>query len=102
MYFVFPPNESCSSLVNFESLYGTKLLFASTNADITFPSADSDKLIFVASFRVSPLAPVLLCRSLPAKSTMFSFPTRMWPSVPVSIVIVKMECDREDYARTRR
>merc|ERR1719162_2412825 len=38
-----------------------------------FPSALRDILIFVASLRVSPLAPVLLCRSEPAKSTMFIY-----------------------------
>lgn len=28
----------------------------------------------------SPVAPVLLCRSLPARSTRLSLPTRIWPS----------------------
>ncbi len=48
--------------------------FPSTNALITFPNALKDKFIFVASFNLSPYAPVLLNLSLPAKSTRFSFP----------------------------
>ena len=69
-------------------------LFPSTRAEITFPSADRDRLIFVASFSRSPVAPVLDWRSEPARSTRFSFPTRMWPSAPredCSTVMVKME-----------
>jgi hypothetical protein len=41
---------------------------------MTLPKADSDKLIFVASFILSPVAPVLFALSDPAKSTKFSFP----------------------------
>jgi len=69
---VLPPRESCSNLVSFESLYGMWWIFPSTRAEITFPSALSDKLIFVAYFMPSPVAPVLLARSDPAKSTKFS------------------------------
>ena len=55
----------------------------------------SERLIFVASFRRSPVAPVLLCRSEPARSTMFSLPTLMWASLSgpiseVSTVMVKI------------
>uniref|UniRef100_A0A3B4A8V7 Uncharacterized protein n=1 Tax=Periophthalmus magnuspinnatus TaxID=409849 RepID=A0A3B4A8V7_9GOBI len=76
------------------------LLRPSTRADMTFPRADSDRFIFVASFSLSPCAPVLACLSLPAKSTRFSFPMRMWlsPSKPTSLhstVMTKMACDRE-------
>jgi hypothetical protein len=46
----------------------------STNALITFPKADNDKLIFVASFNLSPVAYVFDYLSLPAKSTRFNFP----------------------------
>jgi len=46
----------------------------STNADITFPNADNDKLILVASLSRSPYAPVLDNLSLPAKSTKLSLP----------------------------
>ncbi len=76
-------------------------LFPSTKALITFPSADSERLIFVASFNRSPVAPVLLCLSEPARSTKFNFPTQMWssPSKPLvwhSTTMVKMECERDD------
>ena len=49
-------------------------VFPSTNAEITFPNADNDKLILVASFNRSPVAYVLDYLSLPAKSTKFNFP----------------------------
>uniref|UniRef100_A0A3Q3GSV3 Uncharacterized protein n=1 Tax=Labrus bergylta TaxID=56723 RepID=A0A3Q3GSV3_9LABR len=76
------------------------LLRPSTSAEMTFPKADRDRLIFVASFSLSPAAPVLVCRSLPAKSTRFSLPTLMWfsPSTPSSLhstVMTKMACERE-------
>ena len=105
--FVLPPSESCSRRVSFESRYGMCCDFPSTSADMTFPSALSERLIFVASFSRSPLACVLLCRSEPAKSTRFSFPTVMCGSAPggspgrtrdVSTVTVKMECDRLESA----
>jgi hypothetical protein len=41
---------------------------------ITLPRQDNDKLIFLASSRISPLAPVLPTFSLPAKSTKFNLP----------------------------
>uniref|UniRef100_A0A673CP78 Uncharacterized protein n=1 Tax=Sphaeramia orbicularis TaxID=375764 RepID=A0A673CP78_9TELE len=69
-------------------------------SEMTFPSADRDRLILAASFSRFPFAPVLLWRSLPARSTMFSFPTRMWssPSGPSSLhstVMTKMAWDLE-------
>ena len=74
----------------------------STNADMTFPSADNDKLIFVASLSLSPVACVFDCLSLPARSTKFSFPTVMCSpvrTVPVesqhSTMIVNMAWDLE-------
>ncbi|CAG5928390.1 unnamed protein product [Menidia menidia] len=73
----FPPKESCSSLVSFESRYGTCPLRPSANAEITFPRADRERLILAASFRRSPWTPVLVCRSLPARSTRLRRPTRM-------------------------
>uniref|UniRef100_A0A3B5BLB6 Uncharacterized protein n=1 Tax=Stegastes partitus TaxID=144197 RepID=A0A3B5BLB6_9TELE len=98
--FALPPRESWSSRVSLESLYGTWVLFPSTRAEMTFPRAERDRLILAASFRRFPLAPVLLWRSLPARSTMFSFPTRMWssPSGPTSLhstVMTKMAWERE-------
>ena len=90
-----------------ESRYGMCELFPSTSALITLPSADSERLIFVASFNRSPVDPVLACRSLPARSTRFSFPTVMCGSASEgsparlcehSTVIVKMECERDESA----
>lgn len=63
----FPPRESCSSRVSFELRYGMCVLLPSTSADMTLPSVDSDRLILVASFRRTPVAPVLLWRSDPCK-----------------------------------
>jgi len=48
--------------------------FPSTNDDITFPNADNDKLIFLASSSLVPSAFVFDCLSDPAKSTRFNFP----------------------------
>ena len=48
---------TCSSRVSLESLYGMCLLLPSTRAEMTFPRADSDRLILVASFSRSPVAP---------------------------------------------
>jgi hypothetical protein len=55
--FEFPPNESCKRRVNLEFRYGICVDFPSTNAEITLPNVDNDKLIFVASFNVLPSAP---------------------------------------------
>ncbi len=112
------------SLVNFESRYGICFDFPSTSAEITFPRAERDRLIFVASLSLSPVAPnemnisimyeqvkavsdalrfhhfllspVFPWRSLPAKSTRLSFPLRIcWSPVIISTLIVKMEWDLE-------
>lgn len=56
----FPPNDSCNIRVNFESRYGIWVFLSSANADITFPKADNDLLIFLASSNTVPSAPVLL------------------------------------------
>ena len=86
-------------------LYGTWLAFlaSSPRADITFPSADSERLIFVASLSRWPVAPVFDCRSDPAKSTRFNFPTRMcsprFSSTSAhSTMIVNMAWDRDEPA----
>uniref|UniRef100_A0A3B3SYI4 Uncharacterized protein n=1 Tax=Paramormyrops kingsleyae TaxID=1676925 RepID=A0A3B3SYI4_9TELE len=76
------------------------VLFPSTKAEMTLPRAERDRLILVASLSRSPCTPVLLCLSLPARSTRLSFPTRMWfsPSRPISLhstVITKIACDLE-------
>ena len=72
MVFVLPPSESWSKRVNLESLYGMWWVLPSTKAEMTLPRALRDKLIFVASFMPSPVAPVLLALSEPAKSTRFN------------------------------
>ena len=65
----------------------------STRAEMTFPRADRDILICVASFNRVPVAPVLDCLSLPAKSTRFNFPTQMCSSPSMSfMLLVKLGC----------
>jgi len=49
------------------------LILSSTRAVMTFPRDERLALIFLASSRVCPVAPVLAWRSDPAKSTKFSF-----------------------------
>ena len=102
MVLAFPPRESCSRRVSFESLYGMWLLLFSTNAEITMPRVESERLILFASFNRSPSAPVLLCRSLPARSTKLSFPTLYFFFASSSesfklhsMVMMKMACERE-------
>ena len=82
--YIYPLICTCNNLVNFESLYGICVDFPSTNADITFPRADNDKFILVASFNLSPVDFVLACLSDPARSTKFSLPLRICvsPTVP--------------------
>lgn len=53
-----PPSDSCKIRVSFESLYGMWDLLPSASADITFPRADRDLLIFLASSSTVPSAPV--------------------------------------------
>lgn len=74
--------------------------FPSVKALMTIPSADNDLLIFLASSKVWPEAPVFPTFSEPARSTRYRFPVLM---APVSVFrcwieIKKMECDREDSA----
>ena len=66
---------------------------------MTLPRALSERLILVASLSRTPSAPVFDWRSEPARSTMFSLPTRMCaaPSAPtsdISTVTVKSACER--------
>ena len=58
--FELPPSESCSRRVSLEFLYGTCDPFPSARAEMTFPSVDKDQLIFEASFRRKPEAPLLV------------------------------------------
>ena len=64
-----PPNESYKILVSLESLYGTCVLFPSVSELMTFPSTESDVLIFFASFKRWPYAWVFDTFSEPARST---------------------------------
>ena len=97
---VFPPSESWSRRVNLESRYGICYDLPSTSELITLPSAVRDKLILMPSFIVWPVAPVLEFLSEPARSTRFSLPAFIYYSpltfTPVSIYIVKIECDLDD------
>ena len=70
----FPPSDSVSNLVNFESLYGIKPLLPEVRALITLPRADKDLLIILASSRFCPVTSVLLIFSEPAKSQQYNFP----------------------------
>ena len=63
-----PPNESCSSLVSTERLYGTNESLL-PRALITEPRLNSERLILVPSFCCTPLVPASLVRSDPARST---------------------------------
>ena len=68
--FEFPPNESLSKFVNFESLYGIWLLcFYEAKALITIPNVVKDLFMFPAYFSLSPVVAVIFCLSDPAKST---------------------------------
>ena len=98
-------DEYCGQLTNQRAVF-----------EMTLPSADSERLILVASFSRAPVASVLACRSLPARSTRFNLPWKylcllevaqifiyvlqitflMWPSPPESIIsmlMVNMEWD---------
>lgn len=98
---MFPPKESWSNLVSFESRYGMCFDFPSTSADITFPSALRDRLIFVAYFSRSPSAWVLDCLYEPAKSTRFNlapiYLMSVGPCSSLSIKMVKMLWDRDEF-----
>ena len=61
-YFCVVPNESCKRRVSLESRYGMCFDLPSTSAEITLPRAESDRLIFVASLRRSPVAPAYLIK----------------------------------------
>lgn len=67
---------SSSIRVSFESRYGMCCLPRwSVRAEMTFPRAESDWLIFLLSCKRWPVAPDSRTRSDPARSTKLSFPT---------------------------
>ena len=80
--FEFPPIESSRICVSFESRYGMNFFF-SASALTTFPNASKLPLMFTASFSCWPCTPLFLMRSLPARSTIVSFPIVMRIFVPV-------------------
>ena len=66
-----PPKLSVKSLVNLLSLKGTCYSDLSlARADMQLLKAAMDLLMFFASYNRRPSEPVLLKRSLPARSTM--------------------------------
>jgi hypothetical protein len=67
-----PYKEFLKILVNLESLKGT--CYAPVVSEwITLPKQDKDKFIFLASYKVSPVAPLLDIFYEPAKSIKDSF-----------------------------
>jgi len=98
--FDFPPNASRSSLVSFESRYGT-CPSRSTSAVMTRPRVRSDLLISPASRARESLAPDLDTFSEPARSTRLSLPHRTTSSPSASVSractdTVKTLCERLD------
>lgn len=91
-----------------ESLYGMwePFLLGSPSAPITFPKANRPLLIWILSFSLSPVFPVLRMRSDPARSTKWNLEDNIWgpilEALPYkrelprrwSIYTVKMVCDR--------
>ena len=62
--FELPPRESWSKNVSFEFRKGICCIFLFPNALMTSPRAERDRLMFCASFKRSPVASVLLVRSI--------------------------------------
>ena len=65
---LFPPKESRSRNVILELRYGMCSYLPSERILITVPRLVNERLILLASFNLSPSAPVRFCRSLPARS----------------------------------
>ena len=92
-----PPKDSCRRRVSFESLYGTWDDLPSVKAFITYPRAVKLLLMFWASVKVSPFAPVLLILSDPARSTRYILPVFWEKSVKFFYSTCKINtlCDLE-------
>ena len=75
----------------------------SVNAAMTNDKEVKERLILAASFSRSPLVPVLLCRSDPAKSTRLSFPTLnnplAFPSSPADFIWVLIDFENKVYSK---
>mmetsp|Transcript_26758 Transcript_26758/g.64883 ORF Transcript_26758/g.64883 Transcript_26758/m.64883 type:complete len:208 (-) Transcript_26758:541-1164(-) len=108
---LFPPSESCSSLVILASRNGTwdPLRFSSPRALMTFPRARSPLLMLIPSRMRSPTAPVLLSRSDPARSTKWNLEvivssrtSALSSTISTCVVclrmMLKIACDRDDVA----
>ena len=98
----FPPKLSRSIVVIKLFRYGTCVFSRPSdracNATMTCSRKCSDTLMYFASCNVAPSTPLLFTRSLPAKSTKFSF-ARRTVSVPRErfvIVTVNIQCDRDE------
>ena len=98
LVFEFPPKDYWRTLVNLLSLYGIWVDFPSVRELITFPRVVKLALIFLASSKVFPSAPVLEIFSLPARSTKYNLPVLALRSATLSwlTVRIKIICDRED------
>ena len=104
--FEFPPRQSCKILVSLEFLnvINCYLFFSIVDrAEITFPSSNKPRLIFIPSFKTAPVAPVFFALSEPARSTKKNFavivPSYCYFPFPIMIdcliVIVKIAWERE-------
>lgn len=101
-----PPRLSWRRKERRLSRYGTCRclpLETSTRAMMTCPSADRDLLMLHASLSSPPVAPVDLCRSLPARSTRLSRDVRRPCEGPprCSTVHMKTAWERDDSAFIR-
>ena len=99
---VLPPSESCSNLVILDSRYGICSCFLPcASAEMTFPSDDKLKLIYLSSLKWSPvIVSSLWIFSLPAKSHKFNLPLKSMPrssAVSLSTNIWKIVWDRLEW-----
>lgn len=83
-----PHSESLRMRVSLESLYGicSELV---VRLWITFPKQERERFIFLAYSRVSPVAPVLLTFSEPARSTRHSLDFLTLPCLSVFLWLMK-------------
>ena len=94
---VLPPNESFNILVSLLSLNGIWLL-SLDNAVITLLNASNPELIDTASLKRSPMAPLFLIRSDPAKSTKFNLNFTVFLLVIFSNISENIACDLDEFA----
>jgi len=86
----FPPSESFSILVNFESQYGTNYphFVLSPRAFIQFANANNEVLIFAPSLSLIPVFSVAFPHSEPARSISESFPVKISFSIPAVLFLI--------------